>query len=45
MFDFLLAKWILGRLTEAKIDLAVRVRYITFDEGETIKATPITGGA
>lgn len=40
MYNTLLRMWKKGQITEAKIDRAVELGWITEDRAETIKATP-----
>lgn len=40
MYNTLLRMWKKGKITEAKIDRAVELGWITEDQAETIKATP-----
>ena len=40
MYNTLLRMWKKGKITEAKIDRAVELSWITEEQAETIKATP-----
>lgn len=40
MYNTLLRMWKKGRITEAKIDRAVELGWITEDQAKAIKATP-----
>ena len=40
MYNTLLRMWKKGQLTDAKIDRAVELGWITEEQAETIKATP-----
>ena len=40
MYNTLLRMWKKGQITEAKIDRAVELGWITEEQAETIKATP-----
>ena len=40
MYNTLLRMWKKGKITEAKLDRAVELGWITEEQAETIKATP-----
>ena len=40
MYNTLLRRWKKGQITEAKIDRAVELGWITEDQAKAIKATP-----
>jgi hypothetical protein len=40
MYEKILSRWVMGKLTESQIDLFVKTGWLTHEQGEVIKATP-----